>query len=158
VYDENRLWCRSWNNHGGLRSRTVLDLVVLVAAGAAYGANRWIGASGFFRMHFDDLLAGAILLAWSNLLTWPHTEAGKFVSTVGGGLAITAFAALIWEGLAPEILPHRTQDPVDVIAYFAGALAYMLAVNVVRAMHRRRADCCSIQTEPRQPVRRDYTS
>lgn len=112
----------------------------MAVAAVAFGANRWIGAGGFFRDQFDDVLAGVILLSWSNLLA-RSSPAARLVCSPGGGLAIIAFASVVWELVIPRILPHRTADLLDVLAYIMGALIYLVVRASIRGQSGQRAIC-----------------
>lgn len=132
MYDENRLWRRVGNHHGSSDYGHVLDGSILAVCFAAYLVNRCIGAGGFFRNHFDDVVAGVVLLAWANFLPRTGTPAKRYVSSFRGALLVTAFAAVVWEGIVPVVLPHRVADPLDVLSYFAGAVAYLAFSHLLR--------------------------
>jgi len=123
------------HRHGRAVLVGILNLSFLAVASLAYGANRWIGAGGFFRNHFDDLLAGFMLLSWSNLIAL-NSRSERAVSSVGGAIAIIIFASIVWELVIPRVLSNRTADAVDVLAYFAGAFIYIAALKFVRRARR----------------------
>lgn len=80
----------------------------------------------FFNGYFNDLLAPSALLALSNII---FSLRGFWVAKPLPVLAITAFAGMCWEYLAPMINPASVTDPLDLVVYFAGGFAYIAVVG-----------------------------
>ena len=136
MHDEDRLRRSAGDRDGSRVLGHVLDIVVLLAGGVAYAVNRQFTAPGFFNSYFDDVLAGAMLLAWSSLLASEGTQAHRVVTSVLGSLFIIAAASLVWECVAPLVLSRSTPDGFDVVAYFSGALTYLVLRKFCRSTSR----------------------
>lgn len=79
----------------------------------------------FFRFYLNDVLAGALLVAYTNALIGvtplkPHT-----LKHLWQMLALTFCAGLFWEFVTP-LFRQSTSDPFDLIAYLIGAGIYYL--------------------------------
>jgi hypothetical protein len=125
VNGKDRLWRCVRDCDGSPVPVRLLDVAALALAGGAYALNRLAHAGHFFSSYFDDVLAGAILLAWAGLLAPPGSGSAKFVRSPLGALIIIAGASFVWEVLVPIVLPRSIGDPLDVLAYFAGAALYL---------------------------------
>lgn len=93
----------------------------------AYAINRWLVKphvhTGFFHSHFNDcwLIPCAlppILWLHRKLGLRPH-DAPPQVSEI---LFHLVFWSLLFEWIGPKFVPHTTGDPLDALAYAAGAL------------------------------------
>jgi hypothetical protein len=94
---------------------------------AAYAINRWLVKphvhTGFFHSQFNDcwLIPCALppVLWLQRQLGLRHHDAAPLLSEI-------SFHLIIWsrlfEWLGPKLIPHTTGDPLDVLAYAAGAL------------------------------------
>lgn len=130
INDEDRMWRRDWYNHGrGISRAALTHLSVLVGVAVTYTVIHQFLApafGGFWRNHAADVMAGVALPAIAALLSDAQTPAGRFVRSAEGRLILIAFASLVWEGLAPLLLNDSVSDALDVMAYFAGTLAYIV--------------------------------
>jgi len=102
---------------------------VCLAATAAYLLNRlwiaphWGSSAPFLTAHFADLLLVPSALP---LLLWLQRRTGLRLHDqppqTGEILVATGWWALLFEGVFPPLLHRGVGDPLDVLAYAAGAL------------------------------------
>lgn len=107
------------------------DLAVLAAAGIFYPVNRlWLsravgGPAGWFlTCYANDVFAGAVIVAWTDLLLrW-----GRFppVRSWRQTVPLLLACGLVWEALAPLVRPAAVFDPWDFLAYQAGGALWLL--------------------------------
>lgn len=100
--------------------------------------NAWVlkpTQGTFFHSHFNDVLAGAIILAFANAIAPADSRAARFVSSLKGSALIIAFAILVWEGLGSWFRTGARADPLDAAAYVIGAAIYL----AVAGLERRRS-------------------
>lgn len=106
--------------------RYLRDPLFLVSC-AAYAINRWLIKahlhSDFLHSHFNDLLL--IPCALPPIL-WLHRQFGlrshDQAPTVLEIASHLGFWSAWFEWLGPKFVSHATADPLDVLAYLAGAL------------------------------------
>jgi hypothetical protein len=139
VHGQDWMWRRVRNRYGGHFSGYVLDALALLACAAAYALNKQFGAGIFLSGHFDDVMAGTILLAWAGFLAPEGSGSARFVRSYGGAFIIIGAASCVWEILVPLAVPRSTADIFDVIAYFAGAIAY---VAIWKTQTKSRVERC----------------
>jgi hypothetical protein len=109
---------------------------------AAYAVNRWLVKphvyTGFFHSHFND--CWLIPCALPPIL-WLHRRLGlRFHDAPPQPSEITMhliFWSLLFEWIGPRFVPHTTGDPLDALAYSAGALVAGLWWH----RHRRFSPC-----------------
>ena len=89
-----------------------------------------IGPS-FFRFYFNDLLAMPLLLAYSNSLYAIFGKTKYALATPIRILALTLFAALVWEAAAPIFIERSIGDLLDVGAYLVGGALYYMWLCVL---------------------------
>ncbi|MCI8869019.1 MAG: hypothetical protein HFF39_00500 [Lawsonibacter sp.] len=115
-----------------MRGRPALDAGVPAAAGAFYLLNRfWLsrtvpGWPGLFlRCWANDILAGAAILCWLNLLLgWGRLGRVRSRMVAAGFLLV---CGLVWECAAPLWKPGAVFDLLDLLAYQAGGALVLLA-------------------------------
>ena len=100
-----------------------------LASALAYAVNRlwlaphWGAAAPFLTRYFDDVLLLPVALP---LLLWLQRRTGlrphDRPPTAGEILVAFALWALLFEGIFPRALGRGVGDPLDVLAYAAGAL------------------------------------
>ena len=106
------------------------DLAVIGAAGSFYLDNRlWLtqavgGPAGWFlACYANDILAGAALTAWADLLLrWGRLPP---VRSWRQTVPLLLACGLVWEVLAPLWKPGAIFDPWDFAAYQAGGLLWL---------------------------------
>jgi hypothetical protein len=160
IFDEDRLWRGHGNHNGRDLPGTVLNLSILACAACAYLANQWLFKGldiAFFHAHFNDIVAGTILLAWSNLVASVSPRTAKWVGSARGSILILAGAGAAWEGLAPMVMATARADPVDLACYFLGGAIYGLIAWVWRPIPLGEAELvrayATARIDPRQPKR-----
>ena len=115
-----------------MRGRPALDAGVPATAGAFYLLNRfWLsrtvpGWPGLFlRCWANDILAGAAILCWLNLLLgWGRLGRVRSRMVAAGFLLV---CGLVWECAAPLWKPGAVFDLLDLLAYQAGGALVLLA-------------------------------
>jgi hypothetical protein len=94
---------------------------------ATYALNRWLVKphvhTGFFHSHFNDcwLIPCAlppILWLHRRLGLRSHDAPPQFSEI----LPHLVFWSLLFEWIGPKFVPHTTEDPLDALAYAAGAV------------------------------------
>jgi len=107
--------------------------VVIIASIFIYLINRFlIGSTGivFIDFYLDDLIAPVILLYLTErVLCFVYKK--KTISLQNSWIFFTAaYLSVVFEILLPKYYPGKYYgDMGDVLAYFAGALVYLLFVN-----------------------------
>lgn len=112
-----------------------MNLLVLIGGFGAYLVNQWLLKStgiSFFHSQFNDVLAGLLLLAWSNLVAAPAPAIARWVASPRGAALLIGGASLVWEGVAPQLVAGARFDPLDVLAYFAGGALYLCLAALPR--------------------------
>lgn len=119
-----------------------MDIVILTLCAAAFYAKSFViaphllsnGIEGIpaylFQCHFNDFLGGMAFIAYANLLislVRPEVRFKKLTSM----LVFIFLCGLFWEYVAPLFISKSVSDPLDLIAYIAGALAYWLVFKVM---------------------------
>ena len=110
-----------------------MNYFVIALGVAAYALNQSLfkaSGPGFFHDHFNDVVAGALLLALASVMAGKGNPVARWVTSLTGSAAILAFASFVWEALTPRVLATARADPADVFAYFAGGLIYLAARKV----------------------------
>lgn len=108
-----------------------LDAILLVGAALAYALNSLVlkplfAGSPFawlFGGYLNDAVGGIAFLAYANLLIALYSPA-KRIRRLPRCLAFIFACGLLWEYAFPVIVPNSTTDPLDLVAYLVGALAY----------------------------------
>jgi hypothetical protein len=80
-----------------------------------------IHKGGFFKNHFNDLLAIPLLLSFSSV--WAYIN--KKTLGVWWLSAITLLAMVSWEIITPFIFHHGTSDIKDIYCYTIGYILYL---------------------------------
>ena len=119
------------------RRAAIMDIAILVLCAAAFYTNSFvvvphllsIGTESIpaylFQCHFNDFLGGMAFLAYANLLislVRPEARFKKLTSM----LVFIFLCGLFWEYVAPLFISGSVSDPLDLIAYIAGAFTYWL--------------------------------
>ena len=102
-----------------------------MACALLYGANRLIPPGNtFLDGYFNDILAGCLILAITNLLL-PLGRL-KPLCTPLPCLALSLTCGLVWEFITPLYLPGSVSDLWDIAAYMIGGLIWCIIVNIVK--------------------------
>ena len=109
--------------HGAIIAAVALGyIVVRIAIAPETGPLRW---------HATDLFGGIALPSLFTLLFSAHGELGHWARTLGGKLALTAAAVVVWEVVMPILNDRSVADVLDVVAYFVGTLLQHAFVSLV---------------------------
>lgn len=95
---------------------------------AVYAINRWLVkphfSDGFFHSYFNDLWLIPCALP---IVLWLHRELGLRMDDdfprVAEIVSHLIFWSVLFEWIGPKWVSHTTSDPLDVLAYGAGAMA-----------------------------------
>lgn len=121
----------------------MLNAITLALCAAAYLLNQALlkGTSvPFFTNHLNDVLAGVIILAWSDMLARSGSREEAFIRSPLGGTAIIAIASIAWEGVAPMFIRWSVGDPWDVLAYAVGGVIQRIAFMAHHANARQKKE------------------
>ena len=111
------------------------ECILLVACFFLYlcsKTNDVFASVAFIKYHFTDFIAMPSLIALFNVIC-----SALYQSTISGlrqALLATCACTIIWELAAPFFLTASVCDPIDVIAYFAGAFVFC----ILQQWHRSR--------------------
>lgn len=119
----------------------LFDLNVILLVSLAYGINRfWLKnaislpvISYVLKCHFNDWLAGIVLIAYINLLLsfsrYRHIKLDNGVTVVW----VCFFCGLLWEYIFPFFWSHGTSDIWDIVSYAIGGKVYIMLLNRYRS-------------------------
>ncbi len=120
-------------------SRIKWNWLTLAAALLFYLFNRFClipGTTGvihwFLRCYANDLWAGAVMLAWFDLLLhWARLPA---LNAWKASISLLLGCGLFWEFLSPLWNPQAVCDPWDLLAYELGGILwlYLMKRNTAR--------------------------
>lgn len=129
----------SRNNHGRGHSFLILNLFLILFFISLYILNQKYLKYNldlcFFRYHFNDILAGGIIITYVNLLfiflRKPQYCLRQFWIIVCVNIVIGFF----WEFITPFYRPDSITDPYDLVAYTSGGCLYYTIINVFNSKH-----------------------
>lgn len=105
-----------------------VDLRILLFCLGVYGFGHLLHQAwplpSVARAYIFDLFAVPALLAWSNILTALSPLRQPVFASVTAGGCLGALAVIEWEVIAP-LYTSSTPDPLDVLAYCIGGVAYL---------------------------------
>jgi hypothetical protein len=120
-------WIGSNNHHRniyGVNGTLILLIVPL------YLLNRLLLKDelswSFLSSHFNDVLAGLLLLPSYNLLALVCRQHNLLLLRFTHILTFTLVVGLFWEYITPLYRESSTSDPLDILAYLLGGLIYWL--------------------------------
>ena len=127
------------NNHGRGHSFLILNLFLILFFISLYILNQKYLKYNldlcFFRYHFNDILAGGIIITYVNLLfiflRKPQYCLRQFWIIVCVNIVIGFF----WEFITPFYRPDSITDPYDLVAYTSGGCLYYTIINVFNSKH-----------------------
>jgi hypothetical protein len=80
----------------------------------------------FLSSHFNDVLAGLLLLPSYNLLALLFRQSNLLMLRCMNILTFTLVVGLFWEYVTPLYRSDSVSDPLDILAYLLGGLIYWL--------------------------------
>lgn len=134
-------------NAGRARGALVFDLAVLAFCCAGFYGNehglKTFAVAAFpgspatylVQCHLNDFLGGAAFLAYTNLL-FDLVRPDMRIRRLATSLVYLFFCGLFWEYAAPLFIKASTADPLDLVAYLAGAFVYWLVGRPLRRLLR----------------------
>ena len=129
-----------WRNHPWVRRPGVpVNGIILVTCVAVYCLNRFILKDNFggwfLRCYLNDILAGAVILSYTNLLFIAVRKEKYSFKTLTKILLFVLLAGLFWEFGAPMFRKDSVTDLCDILAYLIGGIAYWVAIRITRGEH-----------------------
>lgn len=115
-------------------TRTVFNFLTLISSALFYLINRfWLipctdgSLHWFLRCYANDLCAGAVMLAWLDLLLcWGHLPALSSLKATFPFLLVCGF---FWEVLSPLWKTTAVFDPWDFLAYQIGGIVWLFLIK-----------------------------
>lgn len=110
------------------------DVWILVSAIFLYSVNRFLLKplwpatvyGQFFKYHFNDFLGAIVLLAYTNILIGLFASSRKKLTKFLHIFLLGIICSIVWEGIAPILLPYSTSDWLDCLSYLSGSVTYWL--------------------------------
>lgn len=105
------------------------ELAMILTIFCLYCANRFLDSfaslipQSFLDSHFNDLCAGVMFPAYTNLLMTIAKTSFR-VDRISRLLILATVCSLFWEALTPILLPNSTGDWMDAAMYYTGGLLY----------------------------------
>lgn len=81
--------------------------------------NGWIHY--ILQCHFNDVLAGLLLMSYSNFLLTIHEKAIIKLNQI---VLYCLLVGLFWEYVIPLIKASSVSDPIDILCYIIGGMVY----------------------------------
>ena len=111
----------------------VLNILIGIASFLLYLINkhylRMVFYYPFFRFYFNDVLAGIVILAYSNIVI--SLSNVKFnLYSLKNIIVFNLVIGLFWEYVTPLYYSKSTGDPLDVVAYVVGGIVYYLIIKI----------------------------
>lgn len=105
-----------------------LNLILVCSCIAFYLINnrflKELTGSLFFKNHFNDLLGGVLIVAFSNgIILWSNRQ-DLYMNKLIMILTFTFIVGMYWEYVAPLYNKSSVSDPLDVVAYISGGVLY----------------------------------
>ena len=79
------------------------------------------GIHYFLQCHFNDILAGLLLLSYSNFFL---TMLGKPIARLHHIMLYCIGVGLFWEYAIPLVKASSVSDPIDILCYVFGGMVY----------------------------------
>ena len=111
----------------------VLNILIGIASFLLYLINKYylrmVFYYPFFRFYFNDVLAGIVILAYSNIVI--SLSNVKFnLYSLKNIIVFNLVIGLFWEYVTPLYYSKSTGDPLDVVAYVVGGIVYYLIIKI----------------------------
>ncbi len=113
-----------------------LNIILIFGVGALYLINNSylkVHTTGvlqaFFIGYFNDLICPLFLLSYSNLLL---LAVDRELTHLWAICVITVISGCIWEFAAPLVKKTSVTDPMDIVCYIIGAIAYWVILSFSR--------------------------
>ena len=108
-----------------------------------YTANRfWLKrvvtlpiAGYFLRCHLNDLLGGVVFTALINIILCHSKYSRLRINGIMQAMTIMFAVGLAWEYILPCVYPRGTADPLDLLAYMAGGMLYVLLCRLIEKLN-----------------------
>lgn len=114
-----------------MRKYRQYNRILLFIALGAYAINKYIFSHiiyvTFMRNHFNDCMAGVVLVSILNEL---HIFWLKKKCSAMNAMRVVFMAALFWEYITPLYLTKSVGDIKDVVAYLAGGVCVVLILKI----------------------------
>jgi hypothetical protein len=119
----------TWSRHHSI----ILNIVIMTICIVAYGFNRfflkdilnWL----FLRCYLNDVLAGALMLAYTNVLFSIVRKDEHSLISLPIIMIFILLAGFFWEFATPLFHEGSVTDYADIAAYLVGGIVYWLIVQ-----------------------------
>ena len=126
----NRRRYHPWSRRYGV----LVNILILTVCVILYGVNRFflkeaLGWS-FLRCYWGDVLAGPVILSYSNIL---FIAVGHEEYSVRSLTKIVGFMFLVgffWEFITPLFRKGSITDYFDMVAYLVGGITYWIVIRI----------------------------
>lgn len=129
---------RDWHHSWSRRDIVFLNATIMAGACGLYAVNRFwlksVSSSWFVHGYVNDILAGALLLAYANLLIGMTPLFTCTIASPSRIAVLIGLAAMYWEMIAPR-LRLGVADPLDFAAYAFGASIYYAIIRLGAPKH-----------------------
>jgi len=124
-------------HHSWIRGPVIpVDATILMACIVAYGVNRFAlkGMFGwrFLHCYLSDILAGPVILAYTNILLVAVRKEAHSLRTLPRILVFMLVAGVFWEFITPLYRKGSVTDYADIAAYLVGGLAYWIMMKTTK--------------------------
>ncbi len=89
----------------------------------------------FFRYHFNDILAGGIIITYINLLFIFLRKSQYCLRRFWIIVCVNIVIGFFWEFITPFYRQDSITDVYDLIAYTSGGCLYYIIINVFNSKH-----------------------
>lgn len=136
-------------NFQSVKFYALMDAVILLVAAILFYANEFLitpaisYSAGETILHYlitshaNDLLGGIAFMAYTNLLLSLVRPELRFKKLTSIAIYIF-FCGLFWEYVAPLFVANSISDPLDILAYLAGATLYWICLLATNPKHKER--------------------
>lgn len=133
-----------------MKQRITIDRYILLIAFGIYGVNRFFlkgvvdvpFLSYILKCHFNDFLGGICFPAYANLILAYSKFSHICIKNYWTSALIMFLCGICWEYIIPRIYPRGTCDPLDILSYVLGGLAYIFILKMTHRFFRSSDNDC----------------
>lgn len=131
---------RIGNNRSRNYNVILLNVIIGLSSFLIYLLNKYylrmVLYYPFFRFYFNDVLAGIVILAYSNIII-SFSNVKFDLYKLKNIIVFNLFIGLFWEYITPLYYSKSTADPLDVVSYILGGLVYYLINKIYNKLKRK---------------------
>lgn len=110
-----------------------INIRLIISSILFYGMNQCLKPiyteCVFMNGYFNDVLAGLLLISFTNLMFDKINKSFYSLLKIEGYLCLVG---LFWEYITPLYNQNSTSDPFDILAYMIGGLVYFVIIKKVK--------------------------